>query len=130
MLRRHQYLMFHLFFFFNDTATTEIYTLSLHDALPISHAVSASPEERVRLAGRRLREAHHFTAVVHIVRDARRPPQRPEVDHAARLGNEEGALGQRPGDPAVPRHLPRSIDGAGLALVPAERAEIEARAFG
>src|SRR2546427_371023 len=25
----------HLFFFFNDTATTEIYTLSLHDALPI-----------------------------------------------------------------------------------------------
>src|SRR2546426_8961667 len=29
------------FFFFNDTATTEIYTLSLHDALPISHVKSA-----------------------------------------------------------------------------------------
>src|SRR5260370_11451236 len=28
------------FFFFNDTATTEIYTLSLHDALPISQARS------------------------------------------------------------------------------------------
>src|SRR2546430_13546305 len=28
--------MFFFFFFFNDTATTEIYTLSLHDALPIS----------------------------------------------------------------------------------------------
>src|SRR2546427_28631 len=28
------------FFFFNDTATTEIYTLSLHDALPISVSVS------------------------------------------------------------------------------------------
>src|SRR5258707_4659610 len=27
--------MYHFFFFFNDTATTEIYTLSLHDALPI-----------------------------------------------------------------------------------------------
>src|SRR4051794_41498967 len=27
--------MFAVFFFFNDTATTEIYTLSLHDALPI-----------------------------------------------------------------------------------------------
>src|SRR3712207_7538935 len=27
-------------FFFNDTATTEIYTLSLHDALPISHHTS------------------------------------------------------------------------------------------
>src|SRR5260221_1251315 len=32
------FLTFHssFFFFFNDTATTEIYTLSLHDALPIS----------------------------------------------------------------------------------------------
>src|SRR2546430_3741610 len=29
------------FFFFNDTATTEIYTLSLHDALPISASVYA-----------------------------------------------------------------------------------------
>src|SRR3712207_9090129 len=29
-------LLFFVFFFFNDTATTEIYTLSLHDALPIS----------------------------------------------------------------------------------------------
>src|SRR2546422_7410330 len=30
-----------LFFFFNDTATTEIYTLSLHDALPISRRAAA-----------------------------------------------------------------------------------------
>ena len=30
-----------VFFFFNDTATTEIYTLSLHDALPISSQVSS-----------------------------------------------------------------------------------------
>ena len=29
-----------LFFFFNDTATTEIYTLSLHDALPISNTIT------------------------------------------------------------------------------------------
>src|SRR3989475_4204513 len=46
-----------LFFFFNDTATTEIYTLSLHDALPIFAAIpseatvrltwSASPESDV-----------------------------------------------------------------------------------
>src|SRR5258706_5297342 len=33
-LTYHGYFFF--FFFFNDTATTEIYTLSLHDALPIS----------------------------------------------------------------------------------------------
>src|SRR5437763_6644912 len=31
-------LLFFHFFFFNDTATTEIYTLSLHDALPIAAA--------------------------------------------------------------------------------------------
>src|SRR2546430_13431011 len=30
---------FFFFFFFNDTATTEIYTLSLHDALPILNAL-------------------------------------------------------------------------------------------
>src|SRR5574337_2130758 len=35
-------LLFIFFFFFNDTATTEIYTLSLHDALPISLPVSAT----------------------------------------------------------------------------------------
>src|SRR5689334_24668144 len=29
------FFLFFFFFFFNDTATTEIYTLSLHDALPI-----------------------------------------------------------------------------------------------
>src|SRR5437588_6668841 len=28
-----------IFFFFNDTATTELYTLSLHDALPISNSL-------------------------------------------------------------------------------------------
>src|SRR5688572_30952820 len=32
----HILLFIFFFFFFNDTATTEIYTLSLHDALPIS----------------------------------------------------------------------------------------------
>src|SRR2546430_13540881 len=32
------------FFFFNDTATTEIYTLSLHDALPISHTGGRLPD--------------------------------------------------------------------------------------
>src|SRR2546427_5407063 len=37
------------FFFFNDTATTEIYTLSLHDALPIS---TAPPAPRPRLLPR------------------------------------------------------------------------------
>src|SRR2546430_12432966 len=44
-----------LFFFFNDTATTEIYTLSLHDALPISTkvigtSVTVRPARMVRRA--------------------------------------------------------------------------------
>src|SRR2546422_2587954 len=42
------------FFFFNDTATTEIYTLSLHDALPICAGAvdtrSATPASRPRRA--------------------------------------------------------------------------------
>src|SRR2546430_15554441 len=40
-----------IFFFFNDTATTEIYTLSLHDALPISRkggCVGATAERPFR----------------------------------------------------------------------------------
>src|SRR6266446_10101190 len=47
-----------LFFFFNDTATTEIYTLSLHDALPISGADTglrfAVLDELYRDANRRI----------------------------------------------------------------------------
>src|SRR5258708_34959365 len=41
-----------LFFFFNDTATTEIYTLSLHDALPIFH------QDQLRLEHHRSRQRH------------------------------------------------------------------------
>src|SRR5258707_6167619 len=40
------FLPFFFFFFFNDTATTEIYTLSLHDALPISDRIG-TPEDVV-----------------------------------------------------------------------------------
>src|SRR2546422_8451652 len=36
------------FFFFNDTATTEIYTLSLHDALPISRPPAPGPPRGCR----------------------------------------------------------------------------------
>src|SRR3712207_8229499 len=38
------------FFFFNDTATTEIYTLSLHDALPISIRRASHFSEGIRAA--------------------------------------------------------------------------------
>src|SRR3989449_8594622 len=42
------------FFFFNDTATTEIYTLSLHDALPILRESSPPPD----ISGREPDEIH------------------------------------------------------------------------
>src|SRR5437588_2566635 len=98
------------FFFFNDTATTEIYTLSLHDALPISgrlvhlHAVEvgmADHELRLhRLArGKRLEEPYLDVADVLqcllLVRTRRRrtsagrldEPGRREKVIVARLGH-------------------------------------------
>src|SRR5688572_32401450 len=41
-----------IFFFFNDTATTEIYTLSLHDALPISEDDPERRQEHGLVQGR------------------------------------------------------------------------------
>src|ERR1035441_957456 len=61
---QHVMLRFY-FFFFNDTATTEIYTLSLHDALPIYNlqgfAGASGRPRRIPLAGKPLaqRIAHH-----------------------------------------------------------------------
>src|SRR5256885_12898431 len=46
----------YLFFFFNDTATTEIYTLSLHDALPISRDAALA----------KVRELSHFIGGKHV----------------------------------------------------------------
>src|SRR5438477_9088996 len=48
-----------MFFFFNDTPTTEIYTLSLHDALPIS-AGSSWKKTRPDFARRILKESSVF----------------------------------------------------------------------
>src|SRR2546425_4975608 len=58
---------FCFFFFFNDTATTEIYTLSLHDALPIFERASRGLGRQIRrrdafgreMAGRDARSEEH-----------------------------------------------------------------------
>src|SRR3712207_8674127 len=60
-----------MFFFFNDTATTEIYTLSLHDALPIS-----SPGLRLAAAAAP-RPACAAATSSHRVRDPRHHPSSP-----------------------------------------------------
>src|SRR3712207_7711341 len=62
-------------FFFNDTATTEIYTLSLHDALPIFHPF-LKPHDEV---GARTRAA--WRVVAHSSERPRRPHR---ADHARR----------------------------------------------
>src|SRR6266496_6707996 len=49
------FIFFSLFFFFNDTATTEIYTLSLHDALPISSPRVRNSPDSLRPFDRRAR---------------------------------------------------------------------------
>src|SRR2546430_10872304 len=48
-------LLISVFFFFNDTATTEIYTLSLHDALPICGPPKDRSAWRIRDETRRMR---------------------------------------------------------------------------
>src|SRR3712207_7777562 len=52
-----------IFFFFNDTATTEIYTLSLHDALPILRLLRAA---RLLGAERRGRQVFYVVGDLHI----------------------------------------------------------------
>src|SRR3712207_8638637 len=62
-------LILFFFFFFNDTATTEIYTLSLHDALPISlscrtrstasPSTTSSPRPRLRRTSRATGRLRH-----------------------------------------------------------------------
>src|SRR6266487_221775 len=61
-------------FFFNDTATTEIYTLSLHDALPILRrgaapglARSRDPRGSVRPVGRSEEHTSELQSPVHLV---------------------------------------------------------------
>src|SRR5580704_19663186 len=58
------------FFFFNDTATTEIYTLSLHDALPIYGHVALlfhSPRPQPRWQWRSEEHTSELQSPVHLV---------------------------------------------------------------
>src|SRR3712207_8599821 len=73
------YYSFYSFFFFNDTATTEIYTLSLHDALPIScRARRAPPPRRTRWAAPWPRTRARPACGSGRCREGRRPPRSEE----------------------------------------------------
>src|SRR2546428_2082293 len=59
------------FFFFNDTATTEIYTLSLHDALPIYDRAARQREQQT---------VQQLDPPPVVVDERRQPPADPEVE--------------------------------------------------
>src|SRR3712207_7191524 len=78
-----------MFFFFNDTAPTEIYTLSLHDALPIFDPVSSdalrSGQRQLDEAGpRHQRDARHRVISQPRMRPHRQAPRRSE-EHTSEL---------------------------------------------
>src|SRR3989442_13169993 len=100
------YLIFSnvFFFFFNDTATTEIYTLSLHDALPISR----------RVDGHR-----HLPRHSHLQRGAGIARARPPAHHAAADGGggaARAAAAQSEGGRAKQRH--HAAPGSGRQAIP------------
>src|SRR2546427_10943860 len=87
------------FFFFNDTATTEIYTLSLHDALPISlHSI---PSARCSTIWATV----HFPAGARCQSVSGRPARGPSTIS----GRSWNAL-TRPGTAGGPDRRPRGID--------------------
>src|SRR2546430_16631488 len=73
------------FFFFNDTATTEIYTLSLHDALPIS-------EGQRRTAGLEAREERAVLARPRGYQDLRGPPEQRSEEHTSELQSQSNLV--------------------------------------
>src|SRR3989449_11579483 len=91
---------FFLFFFFNDTATTEIYTLSLHDALPISRHARRLAFVRGPCSGDQKATARGGGRGGGARRSggARSPSPRRPRRASCRLGSRETARGRSPGD--------------------------------
>src|SRR2546422_6242944 len=97
------------FFFFNDTATTEIYTLSLHDALPIFRDRRDRDRRRRRRRARRHERAHR---ALHRGRRPLRPG--PDLRGRTRDGDGRGLHGGRPpARPPRPKKLLRPPRGRG-----------------
>src|SRR2546426_3789745 len=82
------------FFFFNDTATTEIYTLSLHDALPISafgargvaiRGISDTVEEDLPLDFNRVTNASGDVSIPRVMREVRSEEHTSELQSPCNL---------------------------------------------
>src|SRR3989454_1595377 len=134
------------FFFFNDTATTEIYTLSLHDALPISRFPPAvDPQPLVGIAShilldqasevRRVSKDFFFRVAridpVHAVKpqpvflELRIPDHEPEHNRDAGLARHSGGSGRCAGraskkfneDPFARQHVLVEQDAHGFSVL-------------
>src|SRR2546430_9144184 len=80
------------FFFFNDTATTEIYTLSLHDALPISPCRGAgSPRSRAARRPCRPTDNGRSRCAIPAPSPHRAPPGRSE-EHTSELQSQSNLV--------------------------------------
>src|SRR3712207_8139987 len=75
-------------FFFNDTATTEIYTLSLHDALPIYEEPTAERRCADVLMLVRILRVHRAGGRRHLRRVSGRDDRRDGLRHAGALGQQ------------------------------------------
>src|SRR3989454_9732349 len=105
----------HLVFFFNDTATTEIYTLSLHDALPIFSLPDLNtglPSVRQKIAGYLIMLARTGVAGFRI--DAAKHIQQVELDQILAIVDSTVRAEGRP----IPYYFLEVIGGAGEALSP------------
>src|SRR3712207_8649682 len=78
-------------FVFNDTATTEIYTLSLHDALPIYDQIEASRGEHVRELDPVVEPGHFALACERPAQGAGPPQLAPQSGEPFRIARGESA---------------------------------------
>src|SRR5436190_16486411 len=116
---QHGKLSFTCFFFFNDTATTEIYTLSLHDALPISHTSPRAcapgrppcrtppPSTRARSEEHTSELQSHSDLVCRLLLEKKKRRDRPPRSDFALEHVDETAA--QPRHPPPSRRLPRHV---------------------
>src|SRR2546422_2375431 len=115
------------FFFFNDTATTDIYTLSLHDALPICDggirprrdAIERDLDEARRILGEQVGRPLGDHRAFGVGRRENPPPLEPAIDVEEVGADEDLATGQEQPEPARIHDLAGDavdLDGAELVL--------------
>src|SRR5256885_10203668 len=112
------------FFFFNDTATTEIYTLSLHDALPICVGQRAAQRLAVLLDG----QLHAQIRILSVGREgARHGHGAGELDAVLGLRPDAAAQAQRCGQCAQCRELQEVTTLHGISVMGTEGAAARVR---